>query len=98
MLTLVSYAKISQAVPLIVQFLIGPEVISCEGFLEEPENSDMICSDGKSVGSVCEFICNIGFARVGAESSTCVVDLEHGIKWNKEPPTCKRGKFLIGNV
>ena len=89
----VSSANAHKAIPLTIKFLTGPEVIACEGFLDEPENSDVICSDGSSVGSVCEFSCHLGFARVGSASSTCVVDPERGVRWSNEPPTCQQGKL-----
>ena len=64
----------------------------CESLIA-PDNSDMDCN-GNSVGSVCEFVCNVGFTRVGAATSTCIQS-SNGLHWSDTEPICQPGKLPL---
>ena len=61
--------------------------------LTAPANADIDCFGGNSVGSVCEFTCNVGYTRVGAALATCT-ETSEGVAWSDPTPVCERGKFL----
>ena len=67
------------------------EKSACEGFSETPLHVNVFCPNGKSLGSVCEFECSIGFIRVGAATSTCIHTKE-GAQWSHPTPICRPGK------
>jgi len=65
--------------------LIFPAV--CE-ILPAPENADLDCTDGNSFGSECEFVCNLGYTRVGVETFSCI-ETSQGVHWSHSIPICE---------
>ncbi|XP_039262210.2 uncharacterized protein LOC120338298 [Styela clava] len=52
------------------------------------EHGEVVCSMGRSAGSICEFSCEEGYHVLGRKSVQCV---EETLEWDAVKPACKEG-------
>jgi len=57
--------------------------------LADPENGSKVCSNGRNLGSACEFECDENFSSFGPLLVTCIEEDGKPI-WDNLPPTCIR--------